>query len=49
MGVCEMLWVGVRRCGSGWDDVGAGGMLWGMWDIVGLWDIVGMSSTFWGV
>ena len=27
--MCEILWVGARRCGGGWDDVGEGGTLWG--------------------
>ena len=52
MGVCEMLWVDVRRCGGGWDNVGACGMFWGMWDAVGVcsmlwggWDVVGVCET----
>ena len=50
-----MLWVGVIHCGGGWDDVGAGGMLWGMWDAVGGcstlwggWDVVAVCETLWG-
>ena len=35
VGGCEMVLVGMGRCGGMCDIVGAGGTLWGMWDIVG--------------